>query len=77
MHDNDEDPNLWRSVRDRKPLSLYELSFDGKQYGTQLFGADMGHTMTTTRSLLVLPLNRSLCPNVVRIVERWCSTPCT
>lgn len=37
-HDTNEDTNLWRSVRYIKTPSKYKPSFDGKQYGSQLFG---------------------------------------
>ena len=57
MHGNDVDPSLQRSAQDRKYRYLYEPYFDGKSYGSQIFGVEMVNKMTTTRNLNRISVN--------------------
>ena len=56
-HDNNEDTNVPRSARYRKPAYPYELSFDGKRYGAQLFHVETRNKMTINRSLNIISAN--------------------
>ena len=54
---NIEEPNLRRSGLDRKPPSPYEPYFEGKLYGSQIFGMKMKYNMTTTNNLNSIAVN--------------------
>ena len=46
-----------RSRHDGKTLSLYDSSYEVKQYGDQIFGVKMEDKMTTTKKLNSIAVN--------------------